>query len=155
MTSNELQEEINIEIELIEATLQELLDLSKDVAGKEPSVREKTAAAAFMAQFYSGVENILKRISYFNSVPLPTDSTWHVDLFKRFCAPPYKSLPLLFDESLALAMAPFRKFRHVVHHGYGFQLDWDRMQEGIANIKDVFLRFKSKLSGYLQTLEKQ
>jgi len=87
MTSDELQEEINIEIELIEATLQELLDLSKDVAGEEPSIREKTAAAAFMAQFYSGIENILKRISYFNSVPLPADSTWHVDLFKRFCAP--------------------------------------------------------------------
>ncbi len=154
MTLDELREEINIEMELIETTLQELLALSKDVAGKEPTVREKTAAAAFMAQFYSGVENILKRISYFNSVSLPADATWHIDLFKRFCAPPYKSLPVLFDESLALAMAPFRKFRHVVHHGYGFQLDWSRMQEGIANIKDVFTQFKSKLSDYLQTLEK-
>jgi len=155
MTIDELREEINIEMELIETTLQELLALSKDVAGKEPTVREKTAAAAFMAQFYSGVENILKRISYFNSVPLPADATWHVDLFKRFCAPPYKSLPVLFDESLALAMSPFRKFRHVVHHGYGFQLDWSRMQEGIANIEDVFTQFKSKLSDYLQALENQ
>ncbi len=153
MTTDELREEISIEIELIEATLQELLALSKDVAGKEPSVREKTAAAAFIAQFYSGVENILKRISYFNSVPLPANATWHVDLFKRFCAPTYEALPVLFDDSLALAMAPFRKFRHVVHHGYGFQLEWNRMQEGIANIEDVFTRFKSKLSAYLQTLE--
>ncbi len=80
MTIDELREEINIEMELIETTLQELLALSNDVAGKEPTVREKTAAAAFMAQFYSGIENILKRISYFNSVPLPADATWHVDL---------------------------------------------------------------------------
>ena len=153
MTPEELREEINIEMDLIESTLRELLALSKDVTGKDPSVREKTAAAAFMAQFYGGIENILKRISYFNSVPLPADATWHVDLFKRFCEPSYKPLPVLFDKFLASAMAPFRKFRHVVHHGYGFQLDWSRMQEGIASIEDVFTRFKSRLSDYLQTLE--
>jgi len=124
MTLKELREEISIELELIESILQELSALHKDVAGRKPAVREKTAASAFMAQFYNGVENIFKRISRFNSVPLATGDTWHIDLFKRFCTPSYKPLPVLFDESLALAMAPFRKFRHVVHHGYGFQLEW-------------------------------
>lgn len=93
MKAEELFEEINIELELIESTLKELSDLHKDVAGREPTVREKTAAAAFIAQFYGGIENILKRISRFNSIPLPTGDTWHIDLFKRFCSPPFKSLP--------------------------------------------------------------
>lgn len=153
MTFEELQKEINIELELIESTLRELLALYNDVSKREPTVREKTAAAAFLAQFYGGIENILKRISYFNSIPLPTGNTWHIDLFRRFCSPSYKSLPVLFDESLALDMAPFRQFRHVVYHGYGFQLDWERMKEGIAVIENVFMRFKTKLLGYLQTLE--
>ncbi|MCF6147691.1 MAG: hypothetical protein E3K37_03435 [Candidatus Kuenenia sp.] len=69
MTSDELKEEINIELESIETVLQELSLLRKDMADREPTVREKTAASAFMAQFYSGVENILKRISYFYNVP--------------------------------------------------------------------------------------
>lgn len=155
MTLEELREEVSIESESIVAILQEMSALRKDLAGREPTVREKVAAAAFMAQFYGGIENILKRISYFNSVPLPTGDTWHTDLFKRFCAPAYKSLPVLFDEPLALAMAPYRKFRHVVYHGYGFQLDWDRMKEGIENIDDIFLHFKSKLSDYLRLLEKR
>ncbi len=153
MTEKEVREEINIELELIDSTLQELLVLYNDVEGREPSVREKTAAAAFLAQFYCGVENILKRISRFNSVPLPTGDTWHIDLFKRFCAPPYKPFPILFDESLVLSMAPYRKFRHVVYHGYGVRLDWNSMREGIVNIKDVFSKFKLNLSNYLQTLE--
>jgi len=38
-------------------------------------LRDKTAAAAFLAQFYSGIENILKRISRFYHVNLPGQST--------------------------------------------------------------------------------
>jgi len=152
MTSDELKKESAIELELIEFILQEIELLSKDIAGREPTVREKTAAAAFLAQFYGGVENILKRISRFYSIPLPTGDTWHIDLFKRFCTPSYKPLPLLFDESLALSMAPFRKFRHVVYHGYGFQLDWDRMKEGLENIDEVFSLFKAKLFDYMRIL---
>lgn len=148
----ELREEIGIELELMESTLRELAELRKDVAGRAPTIREKTAAAAFLAQFYGGIENILKRVSYFNTIPMPSGDNWHVDLFKRFCPPAYKHLPLLFDESMASDMAPFRKFRHVVYHSYGFQLDWNRMREGIEKVEDVYSRFTSKLLAYLQTL---
>jgi hypothetical protein len=152
MTREELREEIGIELELIESVLQELSSLKKDITGREPTIREKTAAAGFLAQFYIGVENVLKRISKYLAVDLPAGDTWHIDLFKRFCFPSYKTLPNLFDESLASAMAPFRKFRHVVYHAYGSQLDWERMHEGIDTIDDVFAQFKSRLSVYLQRL---
>lgn len=153
MTVEELKEEIHIELELIEATLKELLSLNSDVSGREPTVREKAAAASFIAQFYSGIENILKRISRFHKVPIPTGDTWHIDLFKRFCSPSHKKLPVLFDESLALSLSPYRKFRHVVFHGYGFQLDWERMKEGIEHIDRVFSEFKIKLSEYMMSLK--
>jgi len=64
-------------------------------------------------------------------------------------------LPALFDEALAAAMAAYRKFRHVVYHGYGFQLDWRRMQEGMANIDKVFLEFKTALQDHTQTLNRR
>lgn len=155
MKPEELREEIAIELELMEATVRELSALQHDLTGREPTVREKTAAAAFLAQFYNGVENILKRISRFHAMPLPTGDTWHVDLFRRFCMPPYEPLPALFDEPLASALAPFRKFRHVVHHGYGFELDWNRMREGIERVEPVFTQFKLVLSDYLQTLARE
>jgi hypothetical protein len=34
-------------------------------------------------------------------------------------------------------------------------MDWNRMQEGLAGIDDVFKRFKTRLHDYLQTLEKE
>jgi hypothetical protein len=148
----ELGEEIALELEALEATVKELLALERDVAHTEPTVREKTAAAAFLAQFYNGTENILKRISHHHNVPLPTGEAWHVDLFQRFCAPSFPGLPLLFDKSLASALAPYRRFRHVVFHSYGFQLDWDRMAEGVANVEDTFSQLKAALSIYLATI---
>jgi len=89
MKTDELEEEISIELDFIESTVQELLSLKRDLADRVPTVREKTAAAAFMAQFYNGIENILKRITLFKSLPLPKGDSWHIDLFKRFCDPPY------------------------------------------------------------------
>lgn len=153
MRSEELREEIDIEVEAIEAVVRELSELRKDVGKGEPTVREKTAAGAFLAQFYSGIENILKRICRFHSVPLPTGETWHTDLFELFCTSSTSPLPLLFDESLASLVVPYRKFRHVVYHGYGFQMDWNRMFEGLMRVEMVFERFKNNLFDYLRTLE--
>lgn len=153
MKSDDLKEEINIEIESIESILKELSSLCDDLADREPTTREKAAAAAFLSQFYNGIENILKRISKFHSVSLPLGDTWHMDLFKRFCVPPHAPLPELFDESLATSLAPYRRFRHVVFHSYGFQLEWDRMKEGIEKAEDVFAKLRANLLNYLQSLK--
>jgi hypothetical protein len=57
-----LKEEIGIELELMDKVVNELLSLKEDLSGREPTIREKTATAAFLAQWYHGVENIIKRI---------------------------------------------------------------------------------------------
>jgi hypothetical protein len=153
VTPSELREEIAIEFEAIEITVSELLALQQDIAGREPTVREKTAAAAFLAQFYTGIENILKRICRYYDVSLPTGDTWHVELFQRFCNPSLPPLPALFDEKLAAELAPYRRFRHVAFHGYGFQLDWERMAEGVGSVHKVFSAVKIILIGHLQSLD--
>lgn len=154
MRLEELREEIDVEVEAIEKVIGELSELRRDVENREPTVREKTAAGAFLAQFYSGIENILKRICRFHSIPMPTGETWHTDLFEFFCTPSKHPLPSLFDESLPSLLAPYRKFRHVVYHGYGFQMDWNRMLKGVMRVETVFERFKSNLFNYLRTLER-
>lgn len=101
MKPEQLRQEITIELESIESIVRELASLQRDITGRKPTVRETTAAAAFLAQFYNGLENILKRISRFYDVPLPSGETWHLELFDRFCSPPYDPLPALFTNALA------------------------------------------------------
>ena len=69
----------------MEMTVDELVALQRDLDHKEPTTREKTAAAAFLAQFYNGLENILKRIYRYHGLDLPTGETWHVELFQTIC----------------------------------------------------------------------
>lgn len=149
MTIEELREEIGIELELVEAVVAEAISLRNDVGGREPTVREKTAAAAFIAQFYGGIENILKRIHRYHGISIPVGEDWHIEIFKRFSPPGYLDLPILFDDSLARALSPYRKFRHVVYHGYGFQLEWERMKEGLDSLGGVHLRVKTVIIAYL------
>lgn len=152
MTADDLRVEIDIGIGLIENALEKLTALYVDVGNRKPSVREKTAAATFVAQLYGGIENILKRISLFNNIPFPTGRTWQMDLFKRFCIPSYRSLPELFDGFLASGLPPYRRFRHVFHNSYSFELEWERMKEGIEKAPHLFVRFKGKVLKYSQGL---
>ncbi|MDW7712603.1 MAG: hypothetical protein SCH98_19230 [Deferrisomatales bacterium] len=98
----ELQEEVAVELALLEATVSEAVALMRDVGLGEATVRERTAAAAFLAQFYGGVENILKRLCRFHGVALPVGETWHVDLLRYFSPPPVDALP---DEHLSRLQA--------------------------------------------------
>jgi len=152
MTFEELREAIELELKNMETIVSELVALRKDTEDRIPANREKTAASAYLAQFYNGVENILKRISVFFNEPLPKGDTWHIDLFTRFCLPSEKPLPVLFDESLKMDLTAMRKFRHVVHHGYGFLLDWTRLLDGINKIEDIFNRFRTRVLNELQNL---
>lgn len=152
MTAEELKAEIEIEFDALRQVVNELESLRTDVVGREPTVREKTAAAAFLAQFYSGIENILKRLSRFHRVKLPAGENWHLDLFKRFCPPGQPPLPMLFDEALARQLGPFRRFRHVVHHGYGFQIEWDRMRDGLHQATAILAVFRDRVADFLKSL---
>lgn len=51
-----------------------------------------------------------------------------------------------------MALSPFRKFRHVVHHGYGFQIEWEMMSEGLENLDSVFRDVTVTLESYLDSL---
>ena len=69
MKLSELKEEIAIEVQLMETLVKEINALRIEVAERSPTVREKTAASAFLAQFYGGIENILKRICRYHNAP--------------------------------------------------------------------------------------
>ena len=153
MNPIELREEIAVELESMEMIVDELVALQQDMAHREPTTREKTAAAAFLAQFYNGIENILKRIYRYYSVSVPTGESWHVELFQSFCSPTQSELPQLFDQDLASALAPYRRFRHVAFHGYGFQLEWSRMVTGVENVKNIFEQIKSNIIDYLRSID--
>jgi hypothetical protein len=140
-----LREEISIQLELMEATVREIESLQTDLGSRKPTTREVAAAAAFLADFYTGVENILKRISRCYGIPLPAGEDWHVELFNRFCEPGFQGLPIIFDANDKRLFGRYRSFRHVIRHGYAMQLDWERMAKGVNEVSAAYSPLRAKL----------
>ena len=115
-------------------------------------MRELAAAGLFLANLYNGIENILKRIARFHQAAIPSGADWHIELVKAFCDPSRPGLPVLLSHSLASLLAPYRRFRHVVHHGYGFQLRWSDMFPGIEGAAQMVEAFRNSVDTYLQTI---
>lgn len=154
MNVTDLREQIAIELKAMEATLAEIASLCRDIGDRGPSTREVAAAGLFLANFYNGIENILKRLCVFHGASLPSGDTWQTDLLNGFCDPPRAGLPCLLDAPLKAALAAYRRFRHVVHHGYGFQLDWEQMRPGLQAAGDAFRRFRQVVEEHLGSLGK-
>lgn len=108
MIGEELKLEVAIEFDVLQQVVDELEALRQDVAGREPTVREKTAAAAFLAQFYSGIENILKRLSRFHGVELPVGENWHL---LAWWEPALRNSPRRADWKVRPPFAPSSSFR--------------------------------------------
>ena len=152
MNADELRAEVAYDLENMQRVVDELQALRRDIGSREPTLREQVAAGAFLASFYNGVENILKRISAHNDRPAPEGAKWHVELFDRFTEPPASGLPALFDAALAAAMDPYRRFRHIARAAYGLELDWGKVSIGIDRVVPTFAQFQAAVHHYLDTL---
>ena len=111
MQHKHLEDMIRFDLDAMRLIVEELQALQLEVNPHTASVRDKTAAGAFLAQFYMGVENILKRIVRYFDHPLPTGENWHLNLFELFCKPNSSTLPILFSDEEAKLMGPYRRFR--------------------------------------------
>jgi hypothetical protein len=102
-----------------------------------------------------GIENILERILKFRGQELPAGDRWHVKLFERFCAPSESVVPAFFEGRWVERTDSFRRFRHVAHHGYALELEWERMRMGLHEARPVFVHFRSQVEQFLDGLEEE
>jgi hypothetical protein len=143
-------QEVALELENLTMLIQELQKIINTQELNDPDIVLKTATSSFMAQYYTGIENILKRISKYFSVPLPKSDSWHYELFSSFCNPSTSPLPVLFSDDIKNEMNELRKFRHRFHHGYSFTLEWNELLIGAKTVTQTFELFALSVNSFLQ-----
>lgn len=99
--------------------------------------------------FYTGVENILKRITVELGEDLPRGEAWHRQLLNAM-ARAGRSRPALISESLRDALRPYLEFRHVFRQAYTFQLKWPRMARLVVESEAIFKQFEKELDAFLE-----
>jgi len=145
-----LRKQIEVEIEQLQhllATYRPLLEESKEAA---PTEIELSALAAMLHSFYTGVENIFKRVAVEVDKDMPRGEMWHRDLLERMGRGSRFRRPVI-SPSLKERLREYLEFRHVFRQAYSFQLRWDKMRSLVSDCQQLLHSLRNELEAFLRT----
>lgn len=142
MSHKKTIEKVMLELDQI----QQLLDTHHQLVDKAqkavPTVDEIAGLAAVLHAFYSGIENIFKRVAIEIDKKMPDGAYWHSQLIEQMINEA-SNRPALLTEHLYETLQEYLDFRHVFRQAYCFNLKWDKMCHLVIGIRDVFSNFKN------------
>ena len=118
----------------------------------DPTEIELSALAALLHSFYTGVENIFKRVTVeLDGEPVRGDA-WHRELLLRMKTST-ANRPVLLPEELHDPLNEYLRFRHVFRHAYSFDLDWQKMAPLVLRLEETFQKLEKALDAFLKKTE--
>lgn len=134
---NQYRERIQAECELVEATLSLLAQTMRRPVLEKP---DWMAAAGFVFNAYTGIENILRSALRGQGIAaLPSSPTSHRDLIDM------ARDRGVIDGDLSAEIDDYRAFRHFFSHGYGVTIDPDQLLPLIDQLPAVWSRFQESV----------
>lgn len=113
-----------------------------------PNEIELAALAATLHSFYTGLENIFKRVTLeLDGAPVRGEA-WHRDLLLRMKAPT-ESHTALLPENLHDTLLDYLRFRHVFRNAYSFNLEWQKMAPLVLRLNESFQEVEKALDDFL------
>ena len=119
-------------------------------ASEAPNDIELSVLAALLHSFYSGVENIFKRVAVELDGETPRGEGWHRQLLDTM-AIPTRIRGAVISDSLRDTLSEYLAFRHVFRQAYSFDLRWDKMSALVLNCEPTFRRLETEIDAFLQT----
>lgn len=143
----ETQEKAELEVSLLRQNVdcyRTLIDKSRHT---EPDIIEISALATFLHSFYTGVENIFKRIAIEIDEADPSGDRWHSDLLTAMSGPSAKR-PAVISSELKAVLGKYLEFRHLFRHAYGFLLKWRRMDDLVLSADQALDELETELRSF-------
>lgn len=132
--------------------LNRLLNIHRSLAKKSavnpPDAVECSALAAMLHSFYTGVENIFKRIAVECDGQAPKGSGWHQALLDAMTKPgPHR--PPVISDALRESLEAYLEFRHVFRQAYAFELRWEKMTDLVRDCENTWRQLQSELDKFV------
>lgn len=143
----ELKKEMGVERE----SLARLLALHHDLMSKcevlPPDHIETSALSAMLHSFYTGIENLFKRVAVHLDQGLPQGEMWHSRLLDSMVLPT-TNRPAVISGGMRDVLRGYLSFRHVFRHAYAFELRWTKMAPLVLACEKTVLQMESELDRF-------
>lgn len=150
---DKLRKQVAVELEQLEQLIdvhRPLLDSCENAA---PTAIELSALAAMLHSFYTGIENIFKRVCVELGAEMPTGTAWHRELLDLMSKP--NDLPgIVISPELGRRLEEYLKFRHVFRQAYSFQLRWEKLSPLVFNCEETLRSVRAELRSFLEKGDK-
>jgi len=140
-----------VSLERVVESVKEALALLPDT----PSQFELHGLAAYIYQFYTGVESIFQRIAVQLGEGLPRGAYWHVDLLDQMAEAQEGTRPAVIDEPLRARLKDYLDFRHFFRHAYAYTLEWNKMRWKVESMAETLELLRRQLMDFFEELTRQ
>lgn len=145
-----LRKQVALERQQLGTLFEMYRPLLQKCADNPPNEIELSALAAMLHSFYSGIENIFKRIAAEVDGRPPGGEFWHRELLDAMVKPG-KARPAVLSSDLADRLDDYLQFRHVFRHAYTFNLRWDRMRSLALGCEETLHLLEDQLDEFLKS----
>jgi hypothetical protein len=145
---DKLHKQVAVEFEQLNRLIEVHRPLLDKCDNAAPTNIELSALAAMLHSFYTGIENIFKRVCVELGETLPTSKVWHRELLDSVSGPNDFRSAVISTES-RMHLEEYLKFRHVFRHSYSFQLQWEKLSALVLDCETTLRTLESEVHAFL------
>ena len=148
--SPKLRKQILVELEQLNLLMRRHSSLMSKCRTESPNNVEIDALATLLHSFYTGMENLFKRIGLELDGNTLKGESWHAQLLNAM-ATPGPSRPSIISPALRDELRAYLDFRHVFRHAYSHELQWTKMAPLVMNAAKTLQRFEAAIQSFLDS----
>ena len=142
-----LRADIAREMESVRRSVAEAGEWGSRLADWPETVRVRTTGG-ILHDFYCGVERVFRHIALRIDDDLPGGPDWHVQLLQRMGTTIDSVRPAVIDHETARQLDEYLRFRHLFRNTNGFDLDWERCRDLLAELPATYARLAQALAAF-------
>lgn len=146
---DKLRKQVAVEQEQLDRLLETHRSLLNKCVDAAPNAIELSALAAMLHSFYTGIENIFKRITVELDGAPPSGEFWHRELLDVITRTS-KARPPAISVSLRGRLMEYLEFRHMFRQAYAFDLRWEKMRSLVLGCEDTLRLLQVELESFLR-----